>query len=76
MKTGVIVAVNDAFCRLVGMEAPALEGQPFTVIYAASEDREEMLEQHREAFLSPQRPAQTRTPARFAQWPGRDTGNH
>ena len=51
-EEGIIVAVNDAFCRLVGMEAQALEGQPFTVIYAASEDREKMLEQHREAFLA------------------------
>jgi PAS domain S-box-containing protein len=51
-EQGVIVAVNDAFCRLVGMEAQALEGQPFTVIYAASEDRDKILEQHREAFLA------------------------
>ena len=51
-ENGVIVAVNDAFCRLVGMEAQALEGQPFTVIYAASENREKMIEQHRESFLS------------------------
>ena len=50
-ENGVIVAVNDAFCRLVGMEAQALEGQPFTVIYAASENREKMLELHRESFL-------------------------
>jgi PAS domain S-box-containing protein len=50
-EEGTIVAVNDAFCRLVGMEAQALEGQPFAVIYTASEDREEMLQQHREAFL-------------------------
>ena len=38
-EEGIMVAVNDAFCRLVGMEAQALEGQPLTVIYAASEDR-------------------------------------
>ena len=37
-EEGIIVAVNDAYCRLVGMEAQALEGQPFTVIYAESED--------------------------------------
>ena len=56
-ENNVIVAVNDAFCRLVGMEAQALEGQPFTVIYAASENREKLIEQHREAFLgrSPRR---------------------
>jgi len=49
-EEGVIVAVNDAFCRLVGMEAQDLESQPFTMIYAAEEDREKMLERHREAF--------------------------
>jgi PAS domain S-box-containing protein len=49
-EAGTIVAVNDAFCSLVGMEARALEGQPFTVIYAASEDQQERLNQHREAF--------------------------
>ena len=50
-EAGTIVAVNDAFCSLVGLEARALEGQPFTVVYAASEDEKEMLDQHREAFL-------------------------
>jgi PAS domain S-box-containing protein len=50
-EAGTIVAVNDAFCSLVGMEARALEGQPFTVVYAASKDEKEMLDQHREAFL-------------------------
>ncbi|MGB7769769.1 MAG: PAS domain S-box protein [Verrucomicrobiia bacterium] len=49
-EAGAMVAVNEAFCRLVGMEAQDLEGQPFMVTYAASEDREKMLEQHREAF--------------------------
>jgi two-component system, cell cycle sensor histidine kinase and response regulator CckA len=56
-EDGIIVAVNDAFCRLVDMEAQALEGQSFTVIYAASENREKMLGQHHESFLgrSPRR---------------------
>jgi signal transduction histidine kinase/ActR/RegA family two-component response regulator len=39
------------------MEAQDLEGQPFTVIYAESEDREKVLREHREAF-------QTRNPHR------------
>ena len=51
-EEGIIIAVNDAFCRLVGMEAQALEGRPFTVIYAASGDRDKLLEQHRESFLA------------------------
>jgi PAS domain S-box-containing protein len=51
-EAGAIVAVNDAFCRLVGMEAQALEGQSFTTIYAASEELDKMFERHREAFLA------------------------
>ena len=50
-EQGIMVAVNDAFCRLVGMEAQALEGQSLTVIYAGFEDREKILERHRETFL-------------------------
>ena len=51
-EAGVIVAVNDAFCNLVGMETQALEGQSLTVICARSEDREQILAQHRDAFHS------------------------
>lgn len=51
-EEGSIVAVNDAFCHLVGMESQALEGQPLTVMYAESEDREKILAQHRDAFIS------------------------
>ena len=42
-ENGIIVAVNDAYCKLVGLEAQALEGKPFTVVYAASENREAIL---------------------------------
>jgi PAS domain S-box-containing protein len=48
---GIIIAVNDAYGKLVGMEVPALVGQPFTIVYAASEDLFKMMEQHREQFL-------------------------
>ncbi|HUA68909.1 MAG TPA: PAS domain S-box protein, partial [Candidatus Saccharimonadales bacterium] len=51
-EEGIMVAVNDAFCRLVGMDTQELEGQPFTVIYSTSEERDKMLERHNEAFLS------------------------
>ena len=51
-ETGVVIAVNDAFCKLVGMEASKLEGQPLTIVYASSENPFEMLKQHREQFLS------------------------
>ena len=51
-ETGVVIAVNDAFCRLVGLAAAALEGQPFTLVYAAAENPFEMMKQHREQFLN------------------------
>jgi len=38
-QNGLIIAVNSAFCRLVGMEAGALEGKPFTVVFAESDLR-------------------------------------
>ena len=52
-ENGVIVAVNDAYCKLVGMEAQALEGKPFTVVYAASENSGEIARTHREHFCQP-----------------------
>ena len=51
-ENGIIVAVNDAYCRLVGLEANSLEGKLFTVAYAPSENREEMLQQLRDRFLN------------------------
>ncbi len=51
-ESGVVIAVNDAFCRLVGMEPAALEGQPFTIVYAAAENPFELMKQHREQFLN------------------------
>jgi two-component system cell cycle sensor histidine kinase/response regulator CckA len=44
-KNGNIVAVNDAFCKLVGMSREELEGKPFTVIFADSEQPAQMLEE-------------------------------
>ena len=35
-ENGVIVAVNDAFCRLIGMSQEQLEGKFFSVIYSAA----------------------------------------
>jgi PAS domain S-box-containing protein len=51
-ENGVIVAVNDAYCKMVGMEAQALEGRLFTVVYSELEDREAMLKDFREHFSS------------------------
>jgi PAS domain S-box-containing protein len=59
-ENGAIVAVNDAYCKLVGLEATELEGKPFTVVYAASEDREASLRRLCEHFAArgPQRKRQ------------------
>jgi two-component system cell cycle sensor histidine kinase/response regulator CckA len=48
-ENGVIIAINDAYCKLVQMERPALEGKPFTVVYSGSSS-EELLGRHREHF--------------------------
>ncbi len=48
---GDIVAVNEAFCKLVGMQHEQLEGKPFTVIYSADTDWEKMLSDYRQRFL-------------------------
>ena len=49
-ENGTIVAVNEAFCTLVGIPREDLEGKPFTVIYADSAPMQEMLEQYRQRF--------------------------
>jgi PAS domain S-box-containing protein len=49
-ENGIIVAVNDAFCKLVGMPHEALEGKPFTVIFADSEKPDQLLEEFRQRF--------------------------
>jgi PAS domain S-box-containing protein len=49
-ENGNIVAVNDAFCNLVGMSREELEGKPFTVILAESEQPEKILQEYRQRF--------------------------
>ena len=49
-ESGSIVAVNEAFCELVGMKPEQLEGKFFTVVYSAELDWEKMLRDHRERF--------------------------
>jgi PAS domain S-box-containing protein len=43
--SGNVVAVNDAFCTLVGMPREELEGRPFTAIRAESEQPAKLLEE-------------------------------
>ena len=47
---GALIAVNQAFCRLVGMTHEQLEGKPFTMVYSATLDWEKLLRQHCEQF--------------------------
>lgn len=49
-ENGIIVAVNSAFCKSVGMPREELEGKPFTAIYADSEKPEHILEKYRQDF--------------------------
>ncbi|HVV00347.1 MAG TPA: PAS domain S-box protein, partial [Verrucomicrobiae bacterium] len=49
-EEGNIVAVNDAFCKLVGMEPSELEGKPLTVIYADSTNPDRILAKYRQRF--------------------------
>ena len=49
-ENGVVVAVNSAFCKSVGVSREELEGKPFTIIYADSERPEQILEKYRQNF--------------------------
>ncbi len=49
-EQGFIVAVNEPFCKLVGLTRAELEGKPFTVIYAKTEAPEKALEHYCELF--------------------------
>jgi len=49
-ENGIVIAVNDAYCKLVAMEADAMEGKPFTVVYSALEDGNAMLKSLSEFF--------------------------
>jgi two-component system, cell cycle sensor histidine kinase and response regulator CckA len=49
-ENGIIVAVNEAFCKLVSLRREELEGKPFTVILAESEQPGQMLEAYRGRF--------------------------
>jgi PAS domain S-box-containing protein len=47
---GTIVAVNAAYCRLVGLSRGELEGKPFCAVYGAAEKPEQLLLRYREDF--------------------------
>ncbi len=49
-ENGIIVAVNKSFCKLVDMSREELEGQPFTVTYASSENHADLLQKYKARF--------------------------
>jgi two-component system cell cycle sensor histidine kinase/response regulator CckA len=49
-ENGLIVAVNDAFCKFVEMNASTLEGKPFTIVFSKSSNLDEFMQRHREHF--------------------------
>jgi PAS domain S-box-containing protein len=49
-ENGKMAAVNDAFCKLVGLPREELEGKPFTLIYADSEAPAPILADFRQRF--------------------------
>ncbi len=49
-ENGMIIAANQAYCRLVGRTHEQLEGKPLAVVYSAKEDWETMLRQHCDRF--------------------------
>jgi PAS domain S-box-containing protein len=49
-ENGLIVAVNESFCRLVGLAQDQLEGKTFTAIYSVEMDADRVLRQYREGF--------------------------
>jgi PAS domain S-box-containing protein len=51
-ERGMIVAVNEAFCRLVGLPATALVNHPFTVTYSATENLDQLLLKYQQRFQS------------------------
>ncbi|MBI5799786.1 MAG: PAS domain S-box protein [Verrucomicrobia bacterium] len=49
-EKGILITVNEAFCRLVGLRREELEGQPFTVAYAGDRDPAELMRRYQERF--------------------------
>lgn len=47
---GIIVAVNDTYCRLVSVQMEQLVGEPFTVVYDSSVNPSSLLAKYRKRF--------------------------
>jgi PAS domain S-box-containing protein len=49
-EKGMIVEVNQAFCRLVGIPAKEMVGKPFTAAYSETENLDQLLKHYRQRF--------------------------
>jgi sigma-B regulation protein RsbU (phosphoserine phosphatase) len=47
---GTMLAVNPAFCQIVGLSAEELIGRPYTAIYSPTEDLSEMMQKYQQRF--------------------------
>ncbi len=50
-EDGIVLMVNEAFCKMVGMPKNDIEGKPFSVIYEAAQ-QERVLARHKERFVA------------------------
>jgi PAS domain S-box-containing protein len=51
-ENGIIVDVNDSFCKLIEMERTELLGKPLVVTYAGFKDTNAMIENYKNRFLT------------------------
>jgi sigma-B regulation protein RsbU (phosphoserine phosphatase) len=49
-EKGIMLAVNPAFCQIVGLPTESLLGRPYTDIYSDAGDLTDMLEKYRQRF--------------------------
>ncbi|MGD1044561.1 MAG: PAS domain S-box protein [Bacteroidota bacterium] len=63
---GIIVAVNPAYCRLVGKTSEELVGHLFTSVFATAENREKMVRAYESRFKK--RQAEPQYERRFVLW--------
>ncbi|HUD84667.1 MAG TPA: PAS domain S-box protein, partial [Candidatus Saccharimonadales bacterium] len=49
-EQGIMLAVNPAFCQIVGLPADLLVGRPYTSVYSDTEDLVEMAQKYQQRF--------------------------
>ncbi|MGQ9798578.1 MAG: PAS domain S-box protein [Ignavibacterium sp.] len=49
-ENGIIVDVNKAYCKLVGMEINQLRCKPFNIVYEIRDSSDEAIQRFRERF--------------------------